>query len=49
VDAQAPAGDYELEAGMYLLQTMTRLSVLDAQGKAVDTRILLGHVQVVRP
>jgi len=49
VDAQAPAGDYELEAGMYLLETMTRLSALDAQGKAVDTRILLGHVQVVRP
>jgi hypothetical protein len=48
VDAQAPAGDYELEAGMYLLETMTRLAVTDAQGRAAD-RMVLGHFQVVRP
>jgi len=48
VDPQAPVGDYELEAGMYLLETMTRLSVLDAEGRALDKRILLGRFQVVQ-
>nr|MBC7245439.1 glycosyltransferase family 39 protein [Chloroflexota bacterium] len=49
LDAQAPAGDYELEVGMYLLETMTRLSVLDAQGQVVGDRVVLGHFQVVSP
>lgn len=49
LDAQAPAGDYELEAGMYFLETMTRLGVLDSQGKAVDDRIVLRYVKVVQP
>jgi len=49
LDPQAPAGDYELEVGMYLLETMARLSAVDAQGRAVDERILLGRFQVVRP
>lgn len=49
LDAQAPAGDYELEAGMYLLETMKRLAVLDSQGRAVDDRIVLGYIRVVQP
>jgi len=49
LDAQAPAGDYELEAGMYLLDTMKRLAVLDRRGNIVDDRIVLEHVAVVQP
>lgn len=49
LDAQAPAGDYELEAGMYLLETMERLAVLDSQGRAIDDRIVLGYIRVVQP
>ncbi|MEM4723562.1 MAG: glycosyltransferase family 39 protein [Candidatus Hadarchaeum sp.] len=49
LDAQAPAGDYELEVGMYLLETMKRLAVLDSQGRAVDDRIVLGYIRVVQP
>ncbi|MGC8787334.1 MAG: glycosyltransferase family 39 protein [Anaerolineae bacterium] len=49
LDAQAPTGDYELEVGMYLLETMTRLRVLDSEGKAMDNRIVLGYVKVMQP
>ncbi|MBC7260475.1 MAG: hypothetical protein H5T63_00560, partial [Chloroflexi bacterium] len=49
LDARAPTGDYELEAGMYLLETMTRLRVLDSEGKAIDNRIVLGYVKVIQP
>ncbi|MBM4430186.1 MAG: hypothetical protein FJ026_07565 [Chloroflexi bacterium] len=49
VDAQAPPGEYEIEAGMYLLETMARLAVLNEQGQASDNRIVLGHLQVAQP
>lgn len=49
VAPQAPAGDYELEVGMYLLATMTRLRVLDDQGQVVDDRIVLGHFPLLEP
>ena len=49
VDPQAPEGEYELEVGMYLLETMTRLSSVDAQGQAVGNRLVLGHYRVVCP
>ncbi len=45
----APAGDYELEVGMYLLATMTRLHALDAQGQATGDRIVLGHFELSEP
>jgi mannosyltransferase len=48
VDPGAPAGDYELEAGMYLLQTMKRLQVTDSQAQVTD-RVVLGHFPVVEP
>ena len=48
VDGGAPAGEYELEAGMYVLQTMKRLQVTDGQGQTAD-RIVLGHFEVIRP
>jgi mannosyltransferase len=48
VEAGAPAGEYELEVGMYLLQTMVRLQVSDDQGHTTD-RVVLGRFPVVEP
>ncbi len=48
VDPEAPNGEYELEVGLYLLQTMERLPVLDAGGRSIDDRIVLGYFPVVR-
>lgn len=45
----APAGGYELEVGMYLLATMTRLRALDEEGQVADDRIVLGHFQLSEP
>lgn len=41
VDPHALPGDYQIEVGMYVLETGARLPVLDADGNAVDDRILL--------
>ncbi|TKJ30716.1 MAG: hypothetical protein CEE40_04280 [Chloroflexi bacterium B3_Chlor] len=48
LDAQAPAGEYEIEIGMYDADTMQRLPVYDAQGVPQGDRILLATVQVLR-
>jgi hypothetical protein len=48
VEPGAPAGEYELEVGMYLLQTMKRLQVMDGQGQTAD-RVVLGRFAVVEP
>jgi mannosyltransferase len=48
VEPGAPAGEYELEVGMYLLQTMKRLQVMDDQGQTAD-RVVLGRFAVVEP
>jgi len=49
VDPQAPEGEYELEVGMYLLESMKRLSSIDAQGQVLGDRLVLGRYRVVRP
>ena len=49
VDPHAPDGEYELEVGLYLLQTMERLPVLDAGGQPVDNRIVLDRLPVAQP
>jgi len=41
LDDDAPPGSYQLAVGWYLLQTMERLPVLDAEGRAVDDKFLL--------
>jgi len=47
VDAAAPAGEYQIEVGMYDLATMLRLPAYDEQGNPLPSdRILLGKVQV---
>lgn len=42
----APSGSYQLEVGIYLLATNARLPILNAQGAAVDDKILLGGLLV---
>ena len=47
VDATAPAGEYQIEVGMYDLGTMLRLPAFDEQGNPLPSdRILLGKVSV---
>ncbi len=47
VDAAAPAGEYQIEVGMYDLETMQRLPAFDEQGEPLPgDRILLSKVQV---
>ncbi|MFQ5811825.1 MAG: glycosyltransferase family 39 protein [Anaerolineae bacterium] len=47
VDATAPAGEYQIEVGMYDLETMDRLPAFDEEGKPLPgDRILLSKVQV---
>jgi mannosyltransferase len=46
LDGHAPSGEYELEVGMYLLDTMKRLPVLDAQGQVAGERVVLGLIRV---
>ena len=41
VAEDAPPGDYQVWIGWYLLGTMQRLPVLDAQGQAVDDKLAL--------
>jgi len=49
LDADAPPGSYQLAVGWYLLETMERLPVLDAEGRAVDDKILLPGPIVSEP
>jgi hypothetical protein len=42
----APPGIYQVEVGWYLLATMRRLPVVDAQGRPVDNRVIVGTVTV---
>jgi hypothetical protein len=47
VDAAAPAGEYQIEVGMYDLETMLRLPAFDEQGNPLpNDRILLSKVRV---
>ncbi len=47
VDATAPAGEYQLEVGMYDLKTMQRLPILNERGvRLPHDRILLSKVRV---
>lgn len=41
-----PAGEYEVEAGLYLSSSGERLPVLDDAGRMLDNRIVLGTVEV---
>ncbi|MBN1887255.1 MAG: DUF2723 domain-containing protein [Thermoflexales bacterium] len=45
--ANAPPGEYQVEVGWYLLATLRRLSVLDAAGRPVDDRVIVGKLTVM--
>jgi hypothetical protein len=47
IDPSTPSGDYQIEIGLYLLESGERLSVHDAQGNPVGDRILLEGITVV--
>ena len=42
----APPGTYQVEVGWYLLATLRRLPVVDADGRPVDDRAIIGTVTV---
>jgi len=44
IPPEAPAGEYEIEIGMYLLSTLERMAILGPGGEG--DRILLGRIQV---
>jgi hypothetical protein len=44
----APPGTYQVEVGWYLLATLRRLPVVDAEGRPVDDHVIVGEV-TVRP
>lgn len=45
--ADAPPGEYQIEVGLYLLETMARLPATDAAGQPLpDDAALLGTVEV---
>jgi hypothetical protein len=46
LDADAPPGTYHVEVGVYLLRTMRRLPVLNADGHAVDDRLIIERLTV---
>lgn len=41
IDPHAPSGDYQIEVGMYVLETGARLPVLDEDGNVMDDRVVL--------
>ncbi|MBI3914194.1 MAG: glycosyltransferase family 39 protein [Chloroflexi bacterium] len=45
--ADAPAGDYHLEVGLYHAPTMRRLAVLDADGNPVDDKITISPLRIL--
>ena len=46
LDADAPPGAYRIEVGAYLLRTMGRLPVLNADGRLVDDKLLIEGLTV---
>ncbi len=38
---EAPPGEYQIEIGLYLLSTMTRLPVLDKEMRAIDDKVII--------
>lgn len=43
---ELPPGEYDLGVGIYLLETMERLPVIDAQGEKIGERVNLGTIQI---
>jgi len=43
---ELPLGEYELWVGIYLLESMERLPVIDAQGEKIGEKVMLGTIQI---
>ena len=43
----APLGLYRVEVGLYLLQSMERLQLLDSSGNAIDDRLIIDLMEIV--
>ncbi len=48
VDEETPPGEYQVEAGMYVLATGERLAVVGEDGQTLDDRVVLGSIEVER-
>ena len=46
VPGDAPPGTYQVEVGWYLLATLRRLPIVDAEGRPVDDRAIIGTINV---
>ncbi|MFB0545412.1 MAG: hypothetical protein ACETWB_00740, partial [Anaerolineae bacterium] len=46
LDPALPSGHYQLEAGMYLLETLERLPVTNEKGQVQGDKVILGTVKV---
>lgn len=46
LDPDAPSGRYEIEVGWYLLATLRRLPVLDANENAIDDHFVIAELEV---
>ncbi len=44
--ADLPPGDYRLQVGLYLLATLRRLPLLDAQGQPIDDKVIIHGLTV---
>lgn len=49
LDSNAPSGAYQLEIGVYLLATNTRLPVINLDALPIDDKVLLGGLIVPEP
>ena len=49
VEADAPAGQYQVMVGWYLLETMERLPVLDDAGTPVADHVVIGELELAFP
>jgi hypothetical protein len=47
IPSDAPAGEYQIEAGMYLAETGERMAVLDEIRQVQDNRVVLEQIRVV--
>lgn len=48
IDEETPSGEYQIEVGMYLLDTGERLAVVGEGRQTVDDKVVLGSIEVAR-
>jgi hypothetical protein len=46
LSADLPPGNYRLQVGLYLLASMRRLPLLDAQGQPIDDKVIISGLTV---